>query len=228
MMCAPRNDVAQAPMRGTKDGGNDCEPRDMSCGRDMPSARYAAGDPLPPMRGARNSLSFAERTYRMRVYEHISNASLRAYIESSGARYIESRAVRPSTDSLRLRRSIYCARRGIAQFDMCFALDMPAARYAARARRDGTGETNELTASRRELRAKNTLVTLPPLRGRWRVATEGAIDWQFSLCVPLPREPPTLASSRRGPPTTASGPYTCPFHRKRSPSPDGGGKERMN
>ena len=30
----------------------------------------------------------------------------------------------------------------------------------------GTGETNELTASRRELRAKNTLVTLPPLRGR--------------------------------------------------------------
>ena len=39
---------------------------------------------------------------------------------------------------------------------------------------------------RHELRTRNTLVTLPPLRGRWRVATEGAIDWQFSLCVPLP------------------------------------------
>ena len=81
-------------------GRDMCFARDMSCGRDMPSARYvlrtryAAGDPLPPMRGVKETLSFAERTYRMRVYEHISNASLRAYIESSGARYIESRAAR--------------------------------------------------------------------------------------------------------------------------------------
>jgi hypothetical protein len=70
--------------------------------------RDAAGDPLPPKRGVKESFSFAERTYRMRVYEHISNASLRAYIESSAARYIDDLA--PSAR------------------DMCFARDMRFAR----------------------------------------------------------------------------------------------------
>ena len=64
------------------------------------------------------------------------------HIESRTARYLEREftsvyrierseiyRVAPQRDLLRilwrLRRSIYCARRGIAQFDMCFALDMP-------------------------------------------------------------------------------------------------------
>ena len=61
--------------------------------------------------------------YRTRVYERISNRAERDISSRAAARH--------STDSLatstphRLRRSRYCARRGIAQFDMCFALDMP-------------------------------------------------------------------------------------------------------
>ncbi len=61
-----------------------CFALDMSSGLDMCFARdMPRGTPLPPKRGVKESLSFAERTYRMRVYEHISNVSLRAYFESS-------------------------------------------------------------------------------------------------------------------------------------------------
>ena len=79
-----------------------------------PPVHRSTGFPLPPKRGVKeslsfaplsvSSLSFAQRTYRTRVYERISNRAQRAYIESSGARYIDDFA--PSA------------------LDMCFALDM--------------------------------------------------------------------------------------------------------
>ena len=100
-----------------------CFARDMSSGLDMCYALdMPRGTPLPPKRGTKESfsfapLSFAQRTFRTRVYERISNASLRAYIESSVARYIDDLA--PSA------RDMCFARDMSSGLDMCCALDMP-------------------------------------------------------------------------------------------------------
>ena len=94
------------------------------------------------------------------------------HIESRTARYIEREftsvyrierseiyRVAPQRDLLRilwrLRRSRYCARRGIAQFDMCFALDMPRERGSICRLRDKSqrkGRFSPLRARRRRIR----------------------------------------------------------------------------